>query len=262
MRQEYAAGFNKEYLQYLGITHVSENGKEIWKGDKLVNQQPHKRDGYLRITLYDPIKRQGVPLAERTNTTGNVILGVHRIVWVWYNNFIPNGLVVDHKNKNRADNRLENLQLLTPGENIWKDRTCNVREIKCKLKRPREYYEEKLEYYEELYNRAKEAHNEAEAHKQRTNIANMRGKLRYWDTHSSYIIQQISAKLDKETEKMENRAAKEQLKRDLGIINELKKQARESGDKHKWHMLCTIAKNWANYDQNVREETMKCLLKR
>lgn len=42
----------------------------------------------------------------------------HRIVWEAVNGPIPDGYQVDHKNHSRADNRIRNLQLLTPGQNI------------------------------------------------------------------------------------------------------------------------------------------------
>ncbi len=42
---------------------------------------------------------------------------VHRIVWILSNGSIPDGLTVDHKNGIPTDNRIENLQLLTPAAN-------------------------------------------------------------------------------------------------------------------------------------------------
>ena len=45
---------------------------------------------------------------------------VHRIVWTAKHGIIPEGYVIDHINNNRQDNRIENLQLLTPAENSTK----------------------------------------------------------------------------------------------------------------------------------------------
>ena len=45
---------------------------------------------------------------------------IHRIVWQEYKGLIPDGYVIDHINDNKSDNRLSNLQLLTPKQNIKK----------------------------------------------------------------------------------------------------------------------------------------------
>lgn len=45
---------------------------------------------------------------------------LHRFIWECYNGIIPPGLKIDHKNDIRDDNRLCNLQLVTPSENCKK----------------------------------------------------------------------------------------------------------------------------------------------
>ena len=42
---------------------------------------------------------------------------VHRLVWEAFNGSIPEGLQVNHINEVKTDNRLENLNLMTPKEN-------------------------------------------------------------------------------------------------------------------------------------------------
>lgn len=45
---------------------------------------------------------------------------VHRIIWISQNGIIPDGYVIDHINNDKQDNRINNLQLLTPQENSTK----------------------------------------------------------------------------------------------------------------------------------------------
>lgn len=42
----------------------------------------------------------------------------HRVVWVWHNGAIPKGMVVNHKDYVRGNNKIENLELMTQKENI------------------------------------------------------------------------------------------------------------------------------------------------
>ena len=42
----------------------------------------------------------------------------HRVIWVWHNGAIPNGLVINHKDYNRANNNIDNLEVLTQKENV------------------------------------------------------------------------------------------------------------------------------------------------
>ena len=43
---------------------------------------------------------------------------VHRLVWITFNGLIPQGMQVNHINEVKTDNRLENLNLMTPKENV------------------------------------------------------------------------------------------------------------------------------------------------
>lgn len=46
----------------------------------------------------------------------------HRIVWIAAHGMIPDGMVIDHINNNKTDNRLCNLQILSPEDNSTKAR--------------------------------------------------------------------------------------------------------------------------------------------
>ena len=68
-----------------------------------------KKTGYLYTNIY-----WGKKLTERAS------LRIHRVVYETFVGPIPEGFVVDHINDIKSDNRLENLQLLTPKENTIK----------------------------------------------------------------------------------------------------------------------------------------------
>ena len=43
---------------------------------------------------------------------------MHRLVWVWFHGYLPDEMEIHHVNRNRADNRIQNLELLTRKEHI------------------------------------------------------------------------------------------------------------------------------------------------
>lgn len=76
------------------------------------------RDGSKHLVLAALQDSHGYDLAHYDN--GRHKAQVSRIVWRAFNGDIPEGMQIDHKNNNRKDNSLENLQLLTPSENTKK----------------------------------------------------------------------------------------------------------------------------------------------
>ena len=55
-------------------------------------------------------------IAAKAKHNGNSV-SVARLVWMFFNGNIPDGYQVDHINSDIFDNRIENLQILTPDEN-------------------------------------------------------------------------------------------------------------------------------------------------
>lgn len=255
----YAKVLTRDYLEYLGITEVSEDGTKIMKGDKELVQ--HFDGRYKLVTLYDPAIRHACPNELKNAATGQIAFGVHRIVYCWYNRIIPEGFVTDHKNSNKIDNRLENLQLLTPKENLAKERPISTRQAKCQLDKPRSFYEDKLAKYEAEYEAAKEARDAKLCHKFRANISNIRARLRYWDAHQEEREELEAKKLEAQKLEDERRAAKKQSVKDRRLLTEWKEFFRERGNKKMWKEVIRTIKAWDTLDSKQKNHVFEILHK-
>ena len=178
----YAKELTKEYLKKVGITKITKDGKHIYFGKREADQLL-LNSGYLAFNIYDKDIYDILYPITKSKAAGELLVPVHRAVYAWYRGSTVENMIVDHINDNKTDNRLENLQVLTPKENIWKNRVCDVWELKCRLTKPRSFYEEKLEKYLRLYELAKKEKDADRVHKLRANISQSRARLRYWDSH-------------------------------------------------------------------------------
>jgi len=109
-KEMFAAGATlKEVATFLGVSiptaHSIKLGK-TWSGEaahRPIKPRPD-RTSYLTVDFCRDSK-----YTKRR---------VHRVVWEAFNGLIPDRLEVNHKNLDRADNRLENLELLTHQQNV------------------------------------------------------------------------------------------------------------------------------------------------
>ncbi len=88
---------------------------------KRVRAESKTGDGYLQVRLMRDGKR--------------VAAAAHRLVWLYFNGTIPQGLTVNHKSKsgNKADNRPDNLELATYSEQRnHAIKVLNARHWNCK----------------------------------------------------------------------------------------------------------------------------------
>ncbi len=127
----------KEWLQSLGVTNVTEEGKITYKGEiakEVVARCKHKHGKdktYPIVGIYDPKLYHEQKEAGKKNTPGQRFLLVSRIVYAWFNDVCPAEYDVDHIDNNPFNNNLSNLQLLTRKENLNRhvaknQYTCNL----------------------------------------------------------------------------------------------------------------------------------------
>ena len=88
--------YNNGDLYWLPRDNISKQWNKRYAGTKAGTL---KKEGYIQVKLEDRIAY------------------AHRIIWEMFNGEIPKSMEVDHINDNRADNRIENLQLLTRNQN-------------------------------------------------------------------------------------------------------------------------------------------------
>ena len=276
----YAKNLTKADLIAEGITEITKEGR-IFKGDKEIFPHwiPNKSTGdYLGISIlerdseghlikgkdrvYKYTCKDGT-VSEYTGWTGKLrTIGLHRAMWAWFYNEVPEGMVVDHINNKHSqieDYYLDNLQLLTPKQNLAKERICNVKEIPCKLDRPRSYYEDKLAKYEALYEEAKKNHDKEAAHKQRANIAQTRARLRYWDSHKNEIENNINERSVNMSEINMTKEAKKQSIKDRQILEQYKLMFKEAGNKGMWHQMCKVIKAWDSLEEVQKNHVWEVL---
>ena len=182
----YSGTVTKEYLMKLGITDVSRDGQHIMKGDKELHQRsPKGLNGYKAVCIYDSNSYKEELKNLDNGSMGNYDFYVHRVVWAWYHGATTPGLVIDHINNNRGDNRLENLQELTIGDNVWKDRPHDVYTIKCDLAKPLSYYQDKVERYKRAFELAKTLNDRREYCRCSKNFSTAKARLRYYSQNKS-----------------------------------------------------------------------------
>lgn len=81
-------------------------------------------NGYLTVNL-------------KTVDSQHLFFKYHRVIWYYFNGEIPEGYEIDHINGDRADNRLENLRIVTHTENVNNPLTIErIKKARSKEKNP------------------------------------------------------------------------------------------------------------------------------
>lgn len=213
----------KSYLEYLGVTEVTTDGKVFTKKGELKpylagrsKNNPSKQEK-LKVEIHDPEKYKSVPKEKRNNVSGRVRFSVHHIVYAWFNSEIPYGKEIHHVDGNCLNNHKDNLIALTHAEHVKEHRRMRelerqeaIVEEKCRLDIPREHYVKKIEEY-----MSKGDYANANQYKRR---------LKYYDNH------------------IEEANDLAEFKKDLMELAAWKKVFKENNNKKLWHECCFIEK--------------------
>lgn len=229
MSKIYARALTKEDLIKHGVKEMTEDCNVIYNNGRVLSKEEDytkNKQGYLTFNVYDldengnrikrPVKRKSKYTEKLYNTYNYKIrtICLHRAMYAWFNNEVPEGYVVDHltnKHDTLADNKLENLQLLTPRDNLVKERTnIDIREIRCRMYLPLSYYEEKLNTYLNKYNNTKD---QEEKHSLRGKISAYKARIRYWKNHEEEYTknEEIKAIKAEELKAQKDQKAKKEL---------------------------------------------------
>ena len=270
----YARRLTKEELLKGGITQVTEDGR-VFRGETeaipTINNQ-----GYITHYIYElDALGNRIRVANSKSIFGYTYkmrsIGLHRLMWAWFHDEVPAGFVVDHinnKHETIEDYHISNLQLLTPGQNVAKDRDGDwlKYELPCKLNRPRTFYEDKLNMYLAKYEKAKADHDAEAAHYLRCNISQYKARLRYYDAHIDEARALYEAK-NEETTRLEYKHSRaEQIKRfkyELKVLHDRYKECRDTlGESHhdtvvakaKWKRGIRISNEWVENHPVAKKE--------
>lgn len=251
---KYANKLTKEDLIKAGIKDIYFNPYDLQyhiinKNDIEIGLCRNKQN-YIYFNIYEldeegqyikkPIKRK-FKACKKISDTYNYktkTLPLHRAIWAWYKGEVPEGMVVDHidnKHETHYDNRIENLQLLTPTENLAKERPVSTNIMTCNMKKPIEYYIDKYNYWVIKYNKEKEKNSSSTeyAHKCRSAYNVYKKKIRYWYQHKEEY--ENNQKLEKAIT-FAREYQEERISKIKWFKNKIK-EAKTNNDLEKWHEL-------------------------
>lgn len=225
----------KTYLEYLGVTEVTSDGRVFTKRGE---RKPKVRNkaGRLSIALHDEEIRKSIPKDKRNNNPGYVDIQLHHVVYAWFHGEVPYGKEIHHRDGNYLNNSIDNLIALTHAEHVKEHRKMRelkqqeaLVEEKCRLDIPREHYVKKIEEY-----MTKGDYANANQYKRR---------LKYFDNHIE------------EHEKIIR------LKKEIELIKYLKKEFKAKGDTIRWRQFRQLEVQWATIEEKLRSQILDSVMK-
>ena len=198
----------RSYLEYLGVTEVTEDGK-------IFTQKGELKPTFIGNGTRPNEQRRYEFRIQKNGERARVL--VYHAVYAWFHGEVPYGKELHHRDGNPLNNSIDNLVALTHEEHVQEHRRMKelerqeaIVEEKCRLDIPREHYVKKIEEY-----MSKADYANANQYKRR---------LKYYDNH----IQEAQKLIE--------------FKKDLMELKAWKKVFKENDNKKLWKQCCTIEK--------------------
>ena len=192
----YAKELTKEMLIKMGVVDVDFDTLTVYGANGPKTPIKSHNQKYIVISLYDidesgnriklphtlkQIRKDGsINYVDAYMYKCKTVL-LSRVLWAWKYGIAHAGMVIDHKNNKHEDledYRLDNLQEITPAQNIAKERPNSNTRIVYRKKTGLGYYEDLLIKYETEYENAKLLRDANLVHKYRSLVSYARACIR------------------------------------------------------------------------------------
>lgn len=144
MAREYGKALTKQMLLDWGITdiHWDEASNQwyvnrYWYKNKSINKINKRLSIQNAVCKHKYTTDKSYPIITFSYNQKVITLPLSRVIYVWFKGDVDDKEVVDHINNNPYDNRPDNLQKLSVGENLAKrfvdNARCNVNQYTTKV---------------------------------------------------------------------------------------------------------------------------------
>lgn len=127
MSRDYCKGLTKQDLEDYGIVEIRWNKYlETWVVTREWYKNNTKRKERKQLVIGNVLAKhkyttdKSYPKVSFSYKNRAIAIPLSRLVYVWFYGDIPDGYVVDHIDNDPYNNKLNNLQLLSIGDNIRK----------------------------------------------------------------------------------------------------------------------------------------------
>lgn len=195
-QRSYATTLTKQDLIKMGVVDVDTDNLVVYGINGPFSYIKHNQ-GYFMIQVYE-VDENGnkIKLPKKLKykaIDGTIheydswmykpkLIGLHRILWAWKYGCVPEGKVIDHinnKHNELEDYKLDNLQCISPKENVIKEKDITKAKVVKVKRKTVEFYESKLNDLIPLYEAAKLNKQAELAHRLRGKISHAKGCIRY-----------------------------------------------------------------------------------